>query len=74
LNVKHLVSGEENGIKVTIYMTMTLAVLIIAYKKLNKIKSFKIAKLKFQIELENEIIKKIVTLCGGDPRQSCLLL
>jgi len=67
LNVKHLVSRNENGIKVMIYMTMILAILIIAYKKINGIKGFKIAKLKFEIELENEIIKTIVTLCGGDP-------
>lgn len=67
LNVNHLVSRDANGIKVMIYMTMILAILIIAYKKINKIKSFKIAKLKFEIELENEIIKTIVVLCGGNP-------
>lgn len=67
LNAQHLVSRDANGIKVMIYMTMILAILIIAYKKINKIKSFKIAKLKFEIELENEVIKTIVTLCGGDP-------
>lgn len=67
LNVKHLVSRDTNGIKVMVYMTMILAILIIAYKKINKIKSFKIAKLKFEVELENEIIKTIVMLCGGDP-------
>jgi hypothetical protein len=48
-------------------MTMILAILIIAYKKINTIKRFKMAKLKFEIKLENEIIKIIVTLCGGDP-------
>jgi len=67
LNIKHLVSRDTNGIKVMIYMTMILAILIIAYKKINKIKGFKIAKLKFELELENEIIKEIVLLCGGDP-------
>jgi hypothetical protein len=67
LNVTHLVSRDANGIKVMIYMTMILAILIIAYKKINKIKSFKIAKLRFEIELENEMIKTIVMLCGGDP-------
>ena len=56
LNVKHLVSRDLNGIKVMIYMTMILAILIIAYKKINNIKGFKIAKLKFELELENEII------------------
>ena len=70
LNVKHLVSRDENGIKVMIYMTMILAILIIAYKKKNGLKGFKIAKLKFEIELENEIIKEIVKLCGGDPERA----
>jgi hypothetical protein len=70
LNVKHLVSRDENGMKVMIYMTMILSILIIAYKKLNKIKGYKIAKLRFELELENEIIKTIVTLCGGDPSRA----
>lgn len=67
LNVKHLVSRNLNGIKVMIYMTMILAILILAYKKLNKIKGYKIAKLKFEIDLDNSIIKEIVLLCGGNP-------
>lgn len=67
LNVKHLVSRNINGIKVMIYMTMILAILILAYKKLNKIKGYKIAKLKFEIDLDNSIIREIVLLCGGNP-------
>jgi hypothetical protein len=70
LNVKHLVSRDENGIKVMIYMTMILAILIIAYKKVNQLKGFKIAKLKFEIELETDIIKEIVVLCGGEPSRA----
>lgn len=73
LSAAHLVSRTENGIKVMIYMTMIVAVLIIAYKKLNGIDSYKIAKLQFEIELENQIIKTIVTLCGGDPRKAAPL-
>jgi hypothetical protein len=67
LNVKHLVSRTENGMKVMIYMTLIVAVLMLVYKKLNGIKSYKIAKLKFEIELDNEMIKAIVILCGGNP-------
>lgn len=70
LNAKHLVSRDENGIKVMVYMTMILAILIIAYKKINNLKGFKIAKLKFELELENEIIKQIVVLCGGNPAKA----
>lgn len=70
LNVKHLVSRDENGIRVMIYMTMILATIIIAYKKINRLKGFKITKLKFELELENEIIKEIVKICGGDPAKA----
>jgi hypothetical protein len=67
LNAKHLVSRNENGIKVMLYMTMIVATLIIAYKKLNRISGLKIAKLRFELELENSMVKEIVILCGGDP-------
>ena len=67
LNAKHLVSRSPNGIKVMLYMTMILATLIIVYKKLNRCKSYKIAKLKFELELDNEAIRAIVIMCGGDP-------
>jgi len=70
LNAKHLVSRDENGIKVMIYMTMILATMLLVYKKINKIKGFKIAKLRFEIELENEIIKEIVILCAEDPTKA----
>ena len=67
LNLSHLVSRTENGIRVMVYMTFILAILIIAYKKLNKLSGFKIPKLKFANELESDIIKEIVILCGGQP-------
>lgn len=67
LNLSHLVSRTENGIRVMVYMTLILAILIIAYKKLNKLSGFKIPKLKFANELEADIIKEIVILCGGRP-------
>ena len=70
LNINHLVSRDENGIKVMVYMTMILAILILSYKKINRLKGFKIPKLKFELELENEIIKEIVKLCGGDPTRA----
>lgn len=67
LNLSHLVSRTENGIRVMLYMTLILAILIIAYKKLNKLSGFKIPKQKFANELEADIIKEIVILCGGEP-------
>jgi hypothetical protein len=70
LNLNHLVVRTENGIKVMLYMTLITAILIIAYKSRNQIKSYKIAKLKFELELEELIIKDIVIICGGDPTKA----
>ena len=66
LNISHLVSRDPNGVRVMMYMTLITAILIIAFRKLNKISSFKIAKLRFSLELENIMIGQIVLLCGGD--------
>ena len=70
LNIKHLVSRQRNGIEVMLYMTMITAILILVYKKLNKINGYMIAKLKFEIELDNLLIKEIVLLCGGNPNKA----
>ena len=70
LNLKHIVSRNENAIKVMVYMTLIVAVLLIIYKKTNDIKGFKIAKLKMEIELDNLMIKEIVKLCGGNPNKA----
>lgn len=67
LNLSHLVSRSRNGLRVMIYMTLILAILIIAYKKTNKITGYMIAKLQFANELESSIIRDIVILCGGNP-------
>jgi len=50
-----------------LYMTMIVAILILVFKKLNGIDGYKIAKLKFEIQLDNLLIKEIVILCGGNP-------
>ena len=66
LNLNHLVSKNDNGRKVMIYMTLIIAILIIAYKKLNKISSLKIAKFMFCQALEEMIVKEIIILSGGN--------
>lgn len=70
LNLKHIISRNENAMKVMIYMTLILAILILVYKKENQIPGHKIAKLKFEIELDNLMVKEIVLLCGGDPHKA----
>lgn len=73
LNLKHIVSRNENAMKVMIYMTMILAILILVYKKENRIIGHKIAKLKFEIELDNLMVREIVLLCGGNPDKAAHL-
>ena len=70
LNMKHLVSRDENGMKVMIYMTLIVAILILVYKKMNRIKFYKMARLELELELDNELTKAIVILCGGDPQRA----
>lgn len=67
LHFKHFLNYSENGIKVMMYMTMIVGMLLLLYKKLNNIKSYKIAKYDFTEKLNMEIIKEIVVICDGDP-------
>lgn len=68
LNFEHLLVRTENGIRVNMYMTLIAAMLIIVYKHFNKLKGYKIPKLKFELELEKQIIEQIIIVCGGDPK------
>ncbi len=65
LNVSHLVSLNKNGIKVMLYMTLIVAMLILIYKKANKI-GYKTAKRRFKMELRNLAIAMIVVICEGN--------
>lgn len=67
LNFDHILVKTTNGLEVTLYSTLIAAILLIAYKELNGLKGYKIPKLRFSLELEEELIKEIIILCGGDP-------
>lgn len=67
LNFSHLLSRNENGVKVVLYMTLIAAILLTAFKKANNLKGYKIPKLRFANQLEELIIRDIVILCGGNP-------
>jgi hypothetical protein len=69
MNLKHFSSYSENGIKVMLYVTLIAAMLILIYKKLNHLPSYKRAKKLFIEELDTELIREIVVLCGGNPNQ-----
>jgi len=65
LNFSHLLSLNENGIQVILYMTMIAAMLVMIYKKENKI-GYKTAVRRMRIELESLILAIVVIQSGGD--------
>lgn len=66
LNFSHFVSTSVNGIKNVLYITLTLSILILIYKKINNI-GYKTAVRRFRIELDELITKMMITFSGGDP-------
>ena len=67
LNFKHYFSRQWNGIKVMIYIILIASILLLAYIKLNELKGYKIPKMSFCNQLQNEIINQIIIHCGGNP-------
>jgi hypothetical protein len=66
LNFSHLISVNANGIKILVYMTMILAMLILVYKKVNGF-GYKTAKRRFAMELEDIIDDYMIIRAGGNP-------
>ena len=67
VNLNHLVSRSHNGILVMLYMTLITAMLLLIYKHVNNVSDYKIAKIKFTNELDQELLKEIIIACKGDP-------
>jgi DNA repair exonuclease SbcCD nuclease subunit len=66
LNFSHFLSTNLNGIKIILYMTLILAMLIHIYKKHNNV-GYKTAKRRVKMELEELLTIIIVEACGGNP-------
>ena len=66
LNFKHFISTSPNGIKVVLYMTLILAMLILIYKKMNGI-GYKTAVRRFLVEMDELYMTQIIRISGGDP-------
>lgn len=66
LNFAHITSTSENGMMVMMYMTMIASMLVLTYKRINKV-GYKTAVRRISFELNEFIIKMIVRECGGDP-------
>ena len=62
----HLLSTNENGIKVILYMTLITAMLIMIYKHLNEI-GFSTAKWRFMLEMVDLATLVQVVISGGEP-------
>jgi IS4 transposase len=65
LNMSHLVSLNQNGIQVMLYMTLIVAMLLLIYKHANAI-GYKTAKRRFAMEVRNLAIALVVLHCNGD--------
>lgn len=69
LNFSHFINRSANGIAIVMYTTPIAAILLLVYKKTNKLKGYKIMKQKFVQELEWNILTEIVILAGGNPEK-----
>lgn len=67
LNFKHYFSRQWNGIQVMVYIILIASILLLSYIKLNELKGYKIPKMSFCNQLQNEIINQVIIHCGGDP-------
>lgn len=66
LGYKHFLSHSMNGMKVYIYMIIITALLFLVYKIKNNLHGFKIALLRFTLDLNDSFIRSIILLSGGD--------
>ena len=65
LNLNHLVSLNQHGIGVMLYMSLIVAMLLLIYKQANAI-GYKTAKRSFAMEIRNLAIAIVVAQCQGD--------
>ena len=59
LNVKHLLNHTFNGIMIQLYSALMAAILLVSFKKVNKIKGYKITKIIFEDQLLLSIVKEL---------------
>jgi hypothetical protein len=59
LNMKHLINRTKNGIMIQLYSALMSAILLVAFKKINKIPSYKRAKVRFEEQLLFSIFKEL---------------
>jgi RNAse (barnase) inhibitor barstar len=67
MNLKHFVSNNLDAIQVMIYTTLIVAMLLLVYKKLNNIRSYKVAKFRLFNELQATILLELLENCENIP-------
>jgi Transposase DDE domain len=67
MGFSHLISRNENGIKVMAMIILIAAMLVLLYKNINQLKGYKIPKMKLANELHIMLMKEIIIRCNGDP-------
>lgn len=73
MNLTHFVCNDLNAIQVMIYCTLIAAMLVLVFKKLNGIKSYKNAKTRFVKELDASVLLELIDKTGGVERLRELL-
>lgn len=68
MNLTHFVCNDLNAIQVMIYCTLIAAMLVLVFKKLNGIKSYKNAKTRFVKELVAAVTLELIEKPGGFER------
>lgn len=66
LHFKHIFSTKINGLKIMLYMTMIVAMLILVYKKANNL-GYKLAMFQLFYQLDDIWGEMLVERLGGDP-------
>lgn len=66
LNAKHFLSRNLNGIKITLYMILILAILLTVYKVKNNLKGYMFVKKRFKEELRVLLTRNVVNFFDGD--------
>ncbi len=65
LHFSHLLNRSKNEILSLLYVIMTFSLLVLAYRKLNKLKGYKYVKYRMLLELQDEIYELIIKESGG---------
>lgn len=68
LDFSHLISTNVNGLKVMMYMTMIVAMMVLIYGRISGM-GFASAKRNFDMDIENIMTAQQIAINGGDPRE-----